>query len=253
MNLKQSSTLLLGAAMLFGSFTMTSCDQRGGESPSQNEPVAQESKLAFNGTESDPIDLNLAATWTQRYQEAFPGEIVSHYTGSDMVGQLLNQSTAMGIRFYRGLDEDGNRKILLMAADQAGNDLEGLVSDFTTPCPAMCYEVNSPLFPSAPNNGTNVAFDQSAGAPIALAKAQSWMQNYQQVYPNGVWGHFFGNQILSQLLMQNGAVGIRIYYAIGDAEEETLILVAVDANGHDMVTGLLAEFSNPCPPACKTQ
>ncbi|MET3501738.1 hypothetical protein ABIC45_003350 [Mucilaginibacter rubeus] len=51
------------------------------------------------------------------------------------------------------------------------------------------------------------------GAPIELNKAANWTQNYRQRHPNDTISHFFGREILNNLLTLEGSKGIRIYYA----------------------------------------
>lgn len=51
------------------------------------------------------------------------------------------------------------------------------------------------------------------GAPIELNKAANWTKNYRQRHPNDTISHFFGRDILNNLLNLEGSKGIRIYYA----------------------------------------
>jgi len=51
------------------------------------------------------------------------------------------------------------------------------------------------------------------GAAIDLELAASWTKNHRQRHPNDTISQFFGYKILSQILQQDGCMGIRIYYA----------------------------------------
>ena len=63
-------------------------------------------------------------------------------------------------------------------------------------------------------------------------------------------GGFFGSEAILRLLSQEGAVGIRYYYARDKDNNPVLVLVGVDETGRDMTEGYLAEKGYPCPPFC---
>ena len=52
------------------------------------------------------------------------------------------------------------------------------------------------------------------------------------------------------LLAQKGCEGLRIYYARDDKDVPTLVLVGVDKDGNDLVSGDVLEWVYPCPPFC---
>lgn len=55
--------------------------------------------------------------------------------------------------------------------------------------------------------------DGTEGDPIDIKIAAAWTKNYRIMNPNETISHFFGNQILQQILEQPECLGIRIYYA----------------------------------------
>lgn len=96
------------------------------------------------------------------------------------------------------------------------------------------------------------------GDEISLPLAASWTRNYRQMQPNETISHLFGQEILKQILAQDGCMGIRIYYSnslrlnlwqrfilsisnflrkvIANAEgEKHLILVGVENTGIDQI------------------
>jgi hypothetical protein len=101
-------------------------------------------------------------------------------------------------------------------------------------------------------------FDGTEGDPIPFPTAEEWILNYQEKHPEATRAHFFGNEIISQILAENGAIGIRIYYAINDDGEPQLILLGAGADGNDLIPGQelqggsnhAADISYPCPPYC---
>lgn len=54
----------------------------------------------IDGTEGDPIDLKIAATWTKNYRIMNPNETISHFFGNQILQQILNQPDCLGIRIY---------------------------------------------------------------------------------------------------------------------------------------------------------
>lgn len=65
-------------------------------------------------------------------------------------------------------------------------------------------------------------------------------------------GEFFGKNALVEILNQNGCVGLRMYYGADDLLVPHMVVVGVDANGDDQVTGHIADMSVLCPPTCGT-
>lgn len=97
-----------------------------------------------------------------------------------------------------------------------------------------------------------MAFTGNEAEQIPLPLACSWTANFRKDCPNQTKAHFFGKVILQAILNQEGCVGIRAYNAIDDDGKRQLVLVGVDATEKDMVTGIIAERSIPCPPFCDT-
>jgi len=103
------------------------------------------------------------------------------------------------------------------------------------------------------------SFDGSEGDPIPVETANAWIAKYQEQHPGATQAHFFGNEIISQLLTENGAIGIRIYYALDNDGKPQVILFGATANGSDLIPGAeldgegsnqAADVSYPCPPYC---
>lgn len=95
-----------------------------------------------------------------------------------------------------------------------------------------------------------MSFNGTEGAPIELSKAADWTANYRNANSEGIRAHFFGKDILNEILAQEGCEGIRIYYALDDDGTQQLILVGADASENDMVDGIVADYSKPCPSQC---
>ncbi|MFT5777744.1 MAG: hypothetical protein ACI837_000692 [Crocinitomicaceae bacterium] len=95
-----------------------------------------------------------------------------------------------------------------------------------------------------------MAFDGTEGGEITLSTGSDWTQNYRdQVATGATKGHFFGKDILTALLDQEGCVGIRMYYGIDDEEQKVLILAGANGEENDILE-LVADKSMPCPSRC---
>ncbi len=97
-----------------------------------------------------------------------------------------------------------------------------------------------------------MAFTGKEKHTISLADAGKLTGNFRKKTTSGgaVLGHFFGAETIKKILAQEGCVGIRIYHAVQDDGVPTLVMVGVDANENDLVSGEIAEWPLPCPPFC---
>ncbi|GHA54091.1 hypothetical protein [Pontibacter akesuensis] len=98
-------------------------------------------------------------------------------------------------------------------------------------------------------------YDGSEGEAIALSQAAEWTRNYRNKRIDSAEGeiakaHFFGRNILNQILEQENCVGIRMYYAEDNNGQKQLILVGATAEGEDIENGIIADRSRICPPDC---
>jgi hypothetical protein len=99
------------------------------------------------------------------------------------------------------------------------------------------------------------SFNGSEGAPIDLETAKRWAQAYRAQNPGQTKAHFFGRNILQQLLAEPGSLGIRLYYGIDDKGAKQIMAVGAIANGDDLLpsagtNNIVADSSWPCPPYC---
>jgi hypothetical protein len=103
-------------------------------------------------------------------------------------------------------------------------------------------------------------FNSEVGDPIDLEIARQWAANYRDKNPEGTRGHFFGSEIIQQILSEAGCVGVRIYYAVDEKGEKKLLIVGVDGEGNNLLPlegsaldgggNTIADYSFPCPTYC---
>ena len=86
---------------------------------------------------------------------------------------------------------------------------------------------------------------------ISLEDAVKITKNYRDSAGVGVFlGGYVSKNAVLKILNQENCLGIRIYNAINDAGESTLVLAGVNSSGDDLTKGELAEFVSACPPYC---
>jgi hypothetical protein len=86
---------------------------------------------------------------------------------------------------------------------------------------------------------------------IALVDAVKLTSNFRAgAGPGGILGEAFGKDAVQSILNQTNCVGLRIYYGRRSDSTPALVLVGVDAFGHDLTAGLIDETGWPCPPIC---
>ena len=96
-----------------------------------------------------------------------------------------------------------------------------------------------------------MAFDGTEGAVITLAEAKQFTADYRKgITPGTVISHYFGKNVLEQILNQNGCVGIRMYHGLDENGIKNLVLVGVESNQEDLINGIIADKSVVCPPFC---
>lgn len=101
--------------------------------------------------------------------------------------------------------------------------------------------------------------DGSEGTYITQTQAQTLGQNYMNSSRYQATGyikaHYLGKDKLSELLGQDGCMGLRIYYGTkietSGLSVPDLVVVGTDANGNDILEDdLILDVSLPCPPLC---
>ena len=99
-----------------------------------------------SGSTDQFISLDEAVKLTANFRAAAgPSAIKGGYFKKETIQAILDQPGCVGLRYYYGQKEDGTPVLILVGVDKNGNDLtDGLLAEFSTPCPPFCPE-NSPL------------------------------------------------------------------------------------------------------------
>ena len=71
----------------------------------------------------EQISHELAADFIKAYEEAYPAENRGYHLGRNIIDQILAQPGCVGMRFYYGLNEEGQKTLVYVGIDADGNDL----------------------------------------------------------------------------------------------------------------------------------
>jgi hypothetical protein len=96
-----------------------------------------------------------------------------------------------------------------------------------------------------------MSFNGNEGDFITLREGSEMTKRYRDtIQPGEVIGVFMGKEKIKAILDQSECKGIRFYFAKNERNENTLVLVGASADQNDMVDGLIADRSFPCPTIC---
>lgn len=100
----------------------------------------------FTGHEKHDIPLADAAAMTKAYRDMqTPGDTKytkGCYFSKDELIRILNQSDAVGIRFYLAKNSDGNLDLVAAAVVASGDDILDNVLNHSHICPPNCGVTN---------------------------------------------------------------------------------------------------------------
>ncbi len=86
---------------------------------------------------------------------------------------------------------------------------------------------------------------------ISLERAKLLANNFKiSAKPGDLTAGYFGRNIFEKIMQQEGCVGIRIYNAVSEKGTPTYIIIGVDRNGNDLLSGPVGDVIVPCPPWC---
>jgi hypothetical protein len=252
-HLKSPSSI---AIVLCALLMTISCEQNSNlPKPTDPNATSQNGMVAnytFDGTEGSPITLDVATGWIANYTNQNQGKFSAHFFGRKTLERMLNMNGSLGIRFYYSLDDSKNSFVLATATDRSGQD-------FST-----SYKMKARVSSIALKDislSTTALFSGVETDSVATDVSKHWRANYNNSNPKGIQAHFFGFEIIKQILAETGCVGIRCYYALNNAGVQQLLLVGVTSNGQSILPltllggrtaddGTVADASAPCPSYC---
>jgi hypothetical protein len=97
-----------------------------------------------------------------------------------------------------------------------------------------------------------MAFPPPRDHRIPLAAAGALTRRFRDEGPKGAeTAQMFPREVIESLLSYPKAKGIRFYFG-RETDSTTLIAVAVDEEGNDLVGSEISDFGFPCPPWCSS-
>jgi len=108
---------------------------------------------------------------------------------------------------------------------------------------------------------SNYKFSKKDGGPIDSAKAKHWMKKWEEKHPDGIRAYFFGKDLIEKIVNHPEAVGMRVYFGIGDEDKTQLVLIAAREDGTNIWPddgkdgsgssgGTVGDNGMACPPYC---
>ena len=100
--------------------------------------------MSFTGKENHSISLIDASKLTLTFRKSNTvGARIGGFFGKDTIQEILGQPDCVGIRYYYGLDDDGEKVLVLVGVNADENDLyEGILAEIAKPCPPRCPTKN---------------------------------------------------------------------------------------------------------------
>jgi len=95
-----------------------------------------------------------------------------------------------------------------------------------------------------------MAFNGSEGEFISIEEAGQMTKEWRENGCGPANAVFFGRERLQAILDQGDCMGIRMYFAINEDNEKTLVLVGADADENDQMHGKILDRAIPCPTNC---
>ncbi len=86
---------------------------------------------------------------------------------------------------------------------------------------------------------------------ITLEQGIEFTSRFRKAAPDAIKASLFWSiGGLTELMAQKNCAGLRIYNGLDEAGAPVPVLVAVNANGDDLTSGMILELTLPCPPFC---
>ena len=92
---------------------------------------------------------------------------------------------------------------------------------------------------------------QNFGEFISLDEALKYVSDFRKRNPDAIKAYTADGDKLQQVLLQKDCIGLRIYNGYSEKTgANNLVILGVDSAQSDMVSGLILQRLEPCPPNC---
>ena len=137
-----------------------------------------------------------------------------------------------GVAYHYGLDDNGTKHIIAIPLDETLR--------LWTDIPGRIY------------------VDANTSEVISQEVAASWADNFKNANPNEIWFHYFGQNVVSDILSTSSLTGIDIIPALSDLDLSPQLLLVVNIDilglglGRTSGETPIYDASYPCP-RCEAQ
>ncbi len=100
--------------------------------------------MAFDGTEGEFIEINDGGDMTKAWRDGDFGAEKAVFFGKDKLQEILNQADCKGIRMYFAINEENEKTLVLVGANEDESDqINGKILDRGRICPIYCSSANA--------------------------------------------------------------------------------------------------------------
>lgn len=192
----------------------------------------------FNGMENHSITRAAVNVFVENYRNTVaPDAIFGGLFSKKDVLSVLDQPDAVGMRYYYALNSQDEEMLVLCGTDENRNDI-------------LDHHLLKAAVIHPPMDGQK-AIIADLQQPVTLSTAGEKTYRYRRTAGLGALkGGFFGAVAVRKILDQRNCEGLRYYFGREENGRRVIILLGLDALGNDMLEGVYAEYSYPCPPFC---
>jgi hypothetical protein len=221
---------LLAAAAIFSMLLTFSCKDA-------SEEISSSASVSEYRNVGAIIPTDMGARWIEAFQKQTSSgriDLVYNVGGTELNAVKNSVTGLVGIAFHYGLDENGDRHIILVPVDATLRLWTSL--------------------------GGRIYLDANTNSVISKETAIQWAQNYEAANPGGIWFHFFGAGVFDDMISIDGFNGLSVVPALNDLDLSPELLLVVGSTetllggilGRTATATTVYDASYPCP-RCEVQ
>jgi hypothetical protein len=216
--------------LLLWTLIVVSCDTK--EDVSNTHPAVARYK-----TVGHQIPTEVGMRWIDLYNQKNQTQNrlgLSTYSINDNLLSDLSESVSslIGIAYHYGIDENGTKHIIAIPVDESlrlWSNIEG-----------------------------RIYVDANTSTQISKTVAEEWANNFKDANPNAIWFHYFGQNVVNDILATSSLARVDIIPALSDLDLSPQLLLIVTTSldllnlGRINTETPVYDASYPCP-RCEVQ
>lgn len=191
----------------------------------------KDQNAVLNKAVGQQIPVELANKWIAAYNKQSGSgrtEQFQYRVTAQPFDAIITSVPILGLAFHHAIDDSGNPHVLILAIDE-----------------------NEKLW-STQND--RICIDATTNALIDEGTARNWTQNFKDRYPDDIWYHFFGENILLEMRNVSWFTEFEIIPALNDDDLYQLLLVINNSGsttgGRVKAESIVYDKTVSCPPSC---